>query len=193
MQSTQEEELWQSANHLVGMEVLPLDNWPSLFMVFAGVPFKSSFLLRSETMTASRGEIIVCPACGTKNRIPPEKQGLTPKCGRCQNRLSGVFELTDQNFSQVIGATSLPILVDFYSPTCGPCRMIAPIVEELARRYQGRVLVAKLDTSRHPMTPARFQIRGVPTLIFFRQGQIADQVVGAVPAQELEARLQRLL
>ncbi len=142
--------------------------------------------------------IIVCPECGAKNRIPEEKSHLRPKCGRCGTPLyqgadGQVVELGDHNFQQVVNESLLPVLVDFYSPTCGPCQMLAPVIQELARRYRGRAVICKLDTSRHPMTAARFQIRGVPTLLFFSKGQLQDQVVGAVPRQELEQRLERLL
>lgn len=141
--------------------------------------------------------IIVCPNCGAKNRIPAEKQHLTPKCGKCGARLSvaggTVIELSDQNFQQVVNNSTLPVLVDFYSPTCGPCHALAPVIEQLAGQYAGRALICKLDTSRHQMTAAQFQIRGVPTLIFFKNGQSVDQVVGAVPSQELEQRLNNLL
>ncbi len=140
--------------------------------------------------------IIVCPNCGARNRIPADKQHLTPKCGRCGTRLAplgAVVELTDQSFGQVVDNSAVPVLVDFYSPTCGPCHALAPVIEQLARQYAGRAVICKLDTSRHQMTAARFQIRGVPTLIFFKNGQPVDQVVGAVPGQELEQRLNSLL
>ncbi len=143
--------------------------------------------------------IVICPSCGAKNRIPAEKQHLTPKCGRCGVPLARssqggeVIELGDHNFQQVLGSTTLPVLVDFYSPTCGPCKMLAPVIADLARQYAGRALICKMDTSRHQMTPAQFRIRGVPTLIFFKNGQVMDQVVGAVPASELETRLNNLL
>lgn len=141
--------------------------------------------------------IIVCPSCGVKNRIPDDKQHLTPKCGRCGASLagvgSGIVELGDHNFQQVVGSTDKLILVDFYSPTCGPCKMMAPVITDLARQYGGQAVICKLDTSRHQMTPAKFQIRGVPTLIFFKNGQVLDQVVGAVSASELETRLNNLL
>jgi len=141
--------------------------------------------------------IVVCPSCGAKNRIPADKRHLTPKCGRCGTPLAGstgrVVELGDQNFQQVVGSSGQPVLVDFYSPTCGPCRMLAPVIEDLARKYAGQAIICKFDTSRHPMIPSQFQIRGVPTLIFFKNGQPVDQVVGAVPAGELEARLNSLL
>ena len=139
--------------------------------------------------------IVVCPDCGAKNRIPGDKLHLTPKCGRCGARITAgaeVVELTDQNFQQVVEQASLPVLVDFYSPTCGPCHSLAPVVEQLAGQFAGRAVICKLDTSRYQMTAARFQIRGVPTLIFFKNGQVVDQVVGAVPGHELEQRLNGL-
>ncbi len=141
--------------------------------------------------------IIVCPGCGAKNRIPADKLHLTPKCGRCGERLpapgGSVVELNDQNFQQIVNDAAVPVLVDFYSPTCGPCHALAPVIEQLAKQYAGRAIICKLDTSRHQMTAAQFQIRGVPTLIFFKNGQSVDQVVGAVPGQELEQRLNSLL
>lgn len=141
--------------------------------------------------------LIVCPKCGAKNRIPAEKAHLTPKCGRCGTRLPAaggtVIELSDQNFQQIVGNAALPVLVDFYSPTCGPCHALAPVIDQLARDYAGKAVICKLDTSRHQMTAGRFQIRGVPTLIFFKNGQPVDQVVGAVPAQELQQRLNSML
>jgi thioredoxin 2 len=110
--------------------------------------------------------LMVCPGCGAKNRVPAEKQHLSPKCGRCGLSLVGapvsglVNPLVDAQFHQRVEQSSMPVLLDFYSPTCGPCRMIAPVLETLAKEYAGRLLVFKLDTSSQQMTPARFQIRG---------------------------------
>lgn len=143
--------------------------------------------------------LIICPGCGAKNRIPPDKQHLTPKCGRCGVSLAGapvsgiVNPLTDSGFQQGVERSSLPVLVDFYSPTCGPCRMIAPVVEALAAAYAGRLLVFKFDTGSQQMSPARFQIRGVPTLLFFKDGKVVDKLVGAAPRAEIEARITALL
>ncbi len=142
--------------------------------------------------------IVVCPACGAKNRIPADKRHLTPKCGRCGAPLGragggSVVELTDMTFQQEVNGSPVPVLVDFYSPTCGPCRMLAPVIESLARKYAGRVKVCKLDTSRNQMVAAQFQIRGVPTLLFFKGGQVVDQLVGAAPQPEIEQRLNVLL
>ncbi len=140
--------------------------------------------------------LVVCPGCGAKNRIADNKRHLTAKCGKCGNRLlapANVVELNDQNFQEIVNNSSLPVLVDFYSPTCGPCRSLAPIIDQLAGQYAGRAVICKLDTSRHQLSAGHFQVRGVPTLIFFKDGQQVDQVVGAVPPQELEQRLNRLV
>jgi thioredoxin 2 len=141
----------------------------------------------------------VCPGCGAKNRIPAEKAHLTPKCGRCGLSLTGVPVsgrvnlLTDAQFHQQVERSSLPVLLDFYSPTCGPCHMIAPILDSLAHAYAGQLLMFKMDTSTQQMTASRFRIRGVPTLLLFNNGQVVDQVVGAVPREEIEQRINRLL
>lgn len=140
--------------------------------------------------------IIPCPACGAKNRIPTDKQHLRAKCGRCGRSLpptGTVLAVDDSGFDQLVRESTLPVLVDFYSPTCGPCRMLAPVIESLAAQYAGRLLVAKLDTSRHHLAASRFQIRGVPTLLFFRNGQVVDQIVGAAPQAEIEQHLRALL
>lgn len=142
--------------------------------------------------------MIVCPSCGAKNRIPESKKHLTPKCGRCGRRLElqrggNVTELDDTGFDNFVNASSLPVMVDFYSPTCGPCRMLAPVVENLAKQYGGRINFAKIDTSRYQLTAGKFQIRGVPTLIFFKNGRVVDQVVGAAPQAEIEQKLNSLL
>jgi thioredoxin 2 len=139
--------------------------------------------------------LIVCPGCGAKNRIAMEKAHLVAKCGKCGNPLpvqGAAVELDDVSFQRVVMTSSLPVLVDFYSPTCGPCHALAPVIDQLARQYAGRALICKLDTSRHQMSAAQFQIRGVPTLLFFKGGKQVDQLVGAVPARELEQRLDRL-
>lgn len=143
--------------------------------------------------------LMVCPGCGAKNRVPAEKQHLAPKCGRCGLSLVGapvsglVNPLVDAQFHQRVEQSSMPVLLDFYSPTCGPCRMIAPVLETLAKEYVGRLLVFKLDTSSQQMTASRFQIRGVPTLLLFKDGQMVDQLVGAAPRSDIEQRINRLL
>jgi len=141
--------------------------------------------------------IVTCSACGAKNRIPEKKQHLHPRCGKCAGPVNiGAaavpVSLGDGDFQQFIRAAELPVMVDFFSAGCGPCQALAPIITKLAGRYLGKIIVAKLDTGAHPGTASHYRIRGVPTLMFFRAGELLDQVVGAVPEAELIARLDRI-
>ncbi len=142
--------------------------------------------------------IVKCTHCNTKNRIPAAKQHLGPICGKCKNRLgmtdhAVVVELDDRTFQDFIGQARLPIMVDFFSPTCGPCQTLAPVVDRLAAQYIGRAIIAKLDTSRHPLTSSHYGIRGVPTLLFFKDGELRDQLSGAGPEQVLAQKIDALL
>ena len=139
---------------------------------------------------------IACTQCGTKNRIPAEKQHLGPKCGKCKTAISlgnaaVPVELDDSTFSGFISTVAKPVMVDFFSPTCGPCRTFAPVINTMARKFYGRLIIAKLDTSRNQMAASQYRIRGVPTLLFFKNGELMDQVTGALPEQELVQLLER--
>jgi len=140
--------------------------------------------------------VVGCNNCGTKNRIPADKQHLGPKCGKCKSVISlgndaVPVELDDSSFTGFIGHASKPVMVDFFSPTCGPCMMLAPVIDSMARKFYGRVIIAKIDTSRNQMAAARYRIKGVPTLLFFKNGTLVDQVTGALPAQEIVQLLQK--
>jgi thioredoxin 2 len=114
-----------------------------------------------------------CSACGRWNRISARRMTDGPKCGVCAAplHLDHPVLLTDASFDRVIRETTLPILVDFYADWCGPCRMMAPAIDELARTSAGKALVAKLDTDASQKVAGRYQIRGIPTVIVFRNGR----------------------
>ena len=142
--------------------------------------------------------IVSCKNCGTKNRIPADKQHLGPKCGSCKTLIdighaAIPVELTDATFTHFIKQAKIPVMVDFFSPTCGPCRMMSPVIDNLAKQYAGRVIIAKLDTTKNANIPSQFQIRGVPTLIFFKNGEKMDQLVGAVPEETLVQKLNQFV
>lgn len=100
-------------------------------------------------------------------------------------------EVSDATFETEILQAATPVLVDFWAPWCGPCRVVGPIVEELAQQYAGRIKVAKMNVDNNPVTPGKYGIRGIPTLILFKDGEAVDQIVGAVPKGQIEALLQK--
>jgi thioredoxin 2 len=134
---------------------------------------------------------IRCTNCRTWNRIEAAKADKGPKCGSCGTSiaLDHPVLLDDESFDRVVNGTDVPVLVDFYADWCGPCKMMAPAVEQLAREYLGKALVTKLDTDASPQTAGRFQIRGIPTSIVFRQGKEAKRQTGAVPIAALKGLL----
>jgi thioredoxin 1 len=99
--------------------------------------------------------------------------------------------LTDQNFQSEVLASELPVLVDFWAEWCGPCRAVAPAVEEIARQYEGKVKVGKIDIDAHPETPGKYGVMSIPTLLLFKKGQVAEQIVGAVPKAKLEQMVKK--
>ena len=107
--------------------------------------------------------------------------------------MSEPIALTDDNFSDEVLSAELPVLVDFWATWCGPCRMIAPIVEELSSEYDGKAKVCKLDVDTAQKTAAEFGIRSIPTLLIFKEGKVADQLIGAVPKQQITEKLDATL
>jgi thioredoxin 1 len=104
---------------------------------------------------------------------------------------NAIFEVTDQNFDQDVLKSDKPVLVDFWATWCGPCRAIAPIVEELANEYQGKIKVGKMDVDRNQATPIRYGVRGIPTLLVFKDGQVKEQIVGYVPKEQIQKALDK--
>jgi thioredoxin 2 len=143
-------------------------------------------------MTSAAASVTVpCPNCAKWNRIDASRVAAGPKCGACGAAipLDRPLHLTDDTFDRVIGASTLPVLVDFYADWCGPCRMMAPAVDELARTSAGSALVAKLDTEAAVRTAGRFNIRNLPTVVVFRGGREAKRQMGAMPLGALRSLL----
>jgi thioredoxin 1 len=105
----------------------------------------------------------------------------------------GVLEVSDATFDQEVLHSEQPVLVDFWAVWCGPCKAIAPIVDGIATTYAGKLKVAKVNVDQNAATPSRFGIRGIPALLFFKGGKVADQIVGYVPQDVIEEKVQRLL
>ncbi|HXY51758.1 MAG TPA: thioredoxin [Terriglobales bacterium] len=104
---------------------------------------------------------------------------------------SVIVEVTDQNFDQDVLKSDKPVLVDFWATWCGPCRAIAPIVDELAHEYEGKVKVGKMDVDGNMATPMRYNVRSIPTLLVFKDGQVKDQIVGYVPKEQIQKLLDK--
>jgi thioredoxin 1 len=102
-----------------------------------------------------------------------------------------LFHVTDGKFNEEVLQSDLPVLIDFWAPWCGPCLSIAPVFEELAKEYSGRIKVGKMNVDENPQTPSAFGIRGIPTLILFKNGKAVDQIVGAVPRDRLRAMIDK--
>jgi thioredoxin 2 len=134
-----------------------------------------------------RPVVVICVFCEAANRVDLSRLSEGPKCGKCGRpiRLDRPLPVTDATFEKVITGAGVPVLVDFWADWCGPCKMRAPILDEFARQHTGEVLVLNLDTEANPAIPARFGIRGIPTLIVFEHGREIRRQVGAVPAAEL--------
>jgi thioredoxin 2 len=130
---------------------------------------------------------VQCQFCQTWNRIDATRAADRPKCGKCARPilLDRPLKLTDETFDRTIETAELPILVDFYADWCGPCRMMAPAVDELARTSAGHALVAKLDTDASQKVASRYQIRGIPTVIVFRNGREERRQSGVMPLTAL--------
>jgi thioredoxin 2 len=142
--------------------------------------------------------LLHCPACGATNRAPRAKidQGLEPICGRCKTPLlvsNKPVTVTDATFAAEVERSPLPVLLDMWAVWCGPCQMVAPVIEELAAEMVGRVRVAKLNVDENPATAARFNVRSIPTLLVLRAGRELDRMEGVQPKAQIARRLERVI
>ena len=131
--------------------------------------------------------VATCPSCGTKNRLRPHPSAR-PRCARCQAALPWLVSAATAEFDEEARAP-VPVVVDLWAPWCGPCRMIAPVLEELARDHAGRLKVVKVNVDEEPGLGARFGAMSIPTLVVLRDGHEVDRIVGALPKERLVARL----
>lgn len=137
----------------------------------------------------------VCPGCQTVNSVLTERIRQNPVCAKCATPLlpSLPLELTDQTFDRFISRSTLPVLVDFWAPWCGPCKMMAPAFAQAAAALQGQAILAKMDTEAQRTVPSRFNIQSVPSLVLFRQGRETARTAGAMPAAQLQAWVRQQL
>jgi thioredoxin 2 len=137
-----------------------------------------------------RGVIVTCPNCGQKNRMLYARLSDPVRCGQCKRELgppSVPIEIrASADFDRVVANASIPIVVDYWAPWCGPCRMVAPEMEKVAARQAGRILVVKVNTEALPDLGDRFGIRSIPTLAVFAQGREVARTAGARPAADIE-------
>jgi len=132
---------------------------------------------------------VACHHCGAVNRVPAARLADGPTCGRCGTAVlpGEPVELSDANFDAVVGKTELPVVVDFWAPWCGPCRMMAPAFAQAAGQLQGRALLVKVNSDDNPRTAGRFAIRSIPTLVRLDRGQETRRQSGALPAAQIVA------
>lgn len=130
---------------------------------------------------------VACARCGTLNRVPSARLTDDPVCGSCQQALLDGQPLTlgDADFDTFVERTQLPVVVDFWAPWCGPCRMMAPAFEQAARQMKGRAVFVKVDTDINPRLAARFAIRSIPSLVRLQQGTEVRRTAGALPAAQI--------
>jgi thioredoxin 2 len=136
----------------------------------------------------ARGATVPCPFCSTLNRVRLDRVADRPKCGQCSRPLllDRPVRVSDQDLPRVLTGTDVPLLVDFWAEWCAPCKIMAPILDDIARDRAGSLLVGKLDTDHNPAMARKYSIGGIPTLILFRDGREIGRQTGALPRQRLE-------
>lgn len=138
-----------------------------------------------------RGLLLACPSCGQRNRVVFGRLSGTVRCGRCKNALDATASplevSTAADFDRLVASSSIPVVVDYWAPWCGPCRMVAPELEKVAARAAGRYLIVKVNTDAIPELGDRAAIRSIPTMAVFSGGREVARTTGARPAAEIEA------
>ncbi|SES44381.1 thioredoxin [Lentzea albida] len=135
---------------------------------------------------------VACPNCGRTNRIPVAAQGR-PKCGNCGRPLPWIVDALDGDFGEVAEQADVPVLVDMWATWCGPCRMVSPVLDQIAHERAGEIKLVRVDVDRAPRLSERFDVRSIPTLMILRGGEVIARQPGAVPAPQLRAWLDNAL
>ncbi|MFF0268305.1 thioredoxin TrxC [Kribbella sp. NPDC004536] len=136
--------------------------------------------------------VVTCPNCQRRNRVPGAAEG-TPRCGNCQQPLPWIVDAGDNDFAEVVEQSELPVLVDVWAPWCGPCRMVSPVLEQLATEKAGQLKLVKINADQAPGLSQRFDVRSIPTLMVFRHGQVVATQIGAAQASALRPWLEGAL
>lgn len=137
-------------------------------------------------------DIVTCPHCGKRNRVPAAADGL-PRCANCHRWLPWIAEAGDRDFADVVEKASVPVLVDLWASWCGPCRRVSPALEQLAGERAGRLKLVKVDVDEAPAISQRFTVQAVPTLLILQRGQVLARQSGAAPAAALRNWLDQAL
>jgi thioredoxin len=145
--------------------------------------------MTASAMPSAASAVVGCQFCHTLNRVALGRLDDRPKCAGCQKPLllDRPVHTTDDQLPQVINGATVPVLVDFYADWCAPCRMMAPVLDELARERAGALLVVKVNSDQNPVSPQHYGVRGIPTLVVFRDGQEVGRQVGFAPKAQLAA------
>jgi thioredoxin 2 len=122
--------------------------------------------------------VVACVSCGKKNRVPEAATGA-PRCANCKLPLPWVVDAGDENFAEVADAATVPVLVELWAPWCGPCQMVSPVLEQLARQFAGRIKLVKVNVDGAPALTQRFSARSIPTLVLLKEGRVVARQVGA--------------
>jgi thioredoxin 2 len=141
---------------------------------------------------AGRSAIVVCGHCGKKNRVPAAAASV-PRCGNCHRNLPWLADAGDDDFAEVVEQSPVPVIVDLWAPWCGPCRMVSPALESLARARAGEVKLVKVNVDDHPRTSARFEVRSIPMLLLMKNGEVVAEQIGALSEPALRAWLEASL